>query len=160
MCRHAEDLAPMLTLLAGDRAALLQLERPVSLRNLKFYFLPQDGGFPLVSPLQSDLGRAQASLLQAFRDKWGVEVEQADLPGFYHSLLIWTNSMASEPTMKPFCAELTQVGIAPHHITDNSIHNSSCKARSTPGRSSSGSVLVAQTSPSPHCCSGWQRSLY
>ena len=104
----------MLALLAGERASLLQLERPVSLRELKLYFLPHDGGFPLLSPVQSDLRRAQTRLLQAFRDKWGVKVEQANLPGFYHSLLIWTHSMASEPTMEPFCAELTQVGRAPH----------------------------------------------
>ena len=109
MCRHAEDLSPMLTVLAGERAAVLQLERPVSLRKIKLYFLPDDGGFPLLSPVQSDLRRAQARLLQAFRDNWGVKAEQANLPGFYHSLLIWTHSMASEPTMKPFCAELTQV---------------------------------------------------
>ena len=104
----------MLTVLAGERASLLHLELPVSVRSLRLYFLPHDGGFPLISPVQSDLRRAQARLLQAFRDKWGVRVEQAELPGFYHSLLIWTNSMASEPTMKPFCAELTQVGIAPY----------------------------------------------
>ena len=104
----------MLTVLAGERASLLHLQLPVSLRSLRLYFLPHDGGFPLISPVQSDLRRAQARLLQAFRDKWGVRVEQADLAGFYHSLLIWTNSMASEPTMKTFCAELTQVGIAPH----------------------------------------------
>ena len=118
MCRHAEDLAPMLTVLAGERAAShLHLELPVSLSEVKFYFLPDDGGFPLLSPVQSDLRRAQARLVQAFRDKWGVKVEQAKLPGFYHSLLIWTNSMASEPTMESFCAELTQVRVAPRLVT-------------------------------------------
>ena len=116
MCRHAEDLAPMLAVLAGEKAAShLQLDLPVSLKEVKLYFLPHDGGFPLLSPVQADLRRAQARLLQAFRDKWGLRVERANLPGFYHSLLIWTNSMASEPTMEPFCAELTQVGLAPRY---------------------------------------------
>ena len=112
MCRHAEDLSPMLQVLAGERAELLNLQQPVDISELKFYFLPDDGGFPLVSPVQSDLRQAQARLLQRFREKWSVRTELANLPDFYHSLLIWTNSMSSEPTMEPFCAELAEARIA------------------------------------------------
>ena len=108
MCRHAEDLSPLLQVMAGDRASLLDLHLPVSVSRLRFYFLPDDGGFPLLSPVQADLRLVQDRLLQRIREEWGVRVERADLPLFYHSLMIWTNSMASEPTAQPYCAELTQ----------------------------------------------------
>ena len=109
MCRYAEDLAPMLKILSGYKAELLNLDSNVDVSGLKVYYLEDDGGFPLITPVHSDLRRAQKSLLRMLKDRFNVEVRKAELPNMFHSLLIWTNSMAGEPSSKSFSAELVQV---------------------------------------------------
>ena len=111
MCRHAEDLAPMLKILAEGNVDKLNLDSPVDISKIKFYYLEDDGGFPLITPVHGELKRAQRSLLKMFQDKYNAQVVKANLPNLYYSLLIWTNSMAGEPTSKPFSAELVQVNV-------------------------------------------------
>ena len=113
MCRHAVDLAPMLKILssAGDRNTIerLQLDTAVDISKIKFYFMSDDGGFPLITAVHPELRRAQQSLLKMFQDNYNVTVKEAKLPNLFHSLPIWTNSMASDPEMKAFAAEMVQV---------------------------------------------------
>lgn len=55
ICRHAEDLAPLLKIMAGKNADLLRLDEPVDLNKIRFYFQENDGGDVLVSPVNSKL---------------------------------------------------------------------------------------------------------
>ena len=78
---------------------------------VKVYYLEDDGGCPLITAVHPELRRAQARLLDMLREECGAEVARADLPNFYYSLAIWTNSMYSEPR-RSFSQELVQVGEA------------------------------------------------
>ena len=110
MCRFAEDLAPMLKILAKpETLPRLKLDAPVNLSQLKVYYLEDDGGFPLITSVHPELRRAQARLLDTLTEELGVTVTKAELPNMFYSLPIWTESMASEPSMKKFSAELVQV---------------------------------------------------
>ena len=91
MCRHAKDLLPMLKVLAEKKEALLTLSKPVELAKVKFYFMNNDGGFPLISPVSGELRNVQDKFLKAFEKAHGIKSKKADLPLFYHSLLIWSN---------------------------------------------------------------------
>ena len=51
MARHATDLLPMLQILAEDNAPQLQLESEVDLDKLRVYWLEDDGGFPVITPV-------------------------------------------------------------------------------------------------------------
>ena len=51
MARHAIDLLPMLQILAEDNAPQLKLESEVDLGKLKVYWLEDDGGFPVITPV-------------------------------------------------------------------------------------------------------------
>ena len=51
MARHATDLLPMLRVLAEDNAPLLKLEGEVDLGKLRVYWLEDDGGFPVITPV-------------------------------------------------------------------------------------------------------------
>ena len=51
MARHATDLLPMLHILAEDNAPLLELETEVNLGKLKVFWLEDDGGFPVITPV-------------------------------------------------------------------------------------------------------------
>ena len=110
MCRYAEDLTPMLKILARPESlSRLRLDSAVDLTKVRVFYLEDDGGFPLITSVHSELRRAQSRLLDMLRGELGVEVVRAKLPNMFYSLPIWTESMASEPTMKSFCAELVQV---------------------------------------------------
>ena len=96
---------------AGGRDTIerLALDTEVDISKIKFYFMSDDGGFPLITSVHPELKRAQKSLLKMFKDNFNVTVKEAKLSNLFHSLPIWTNSMASEPEMKPFAAEMVQV---------------------------------------------------
>ena len=51
MARHAIDLLPMLQILAEDNAPQLKLESEVDLGKLRVYWLEDDGGFPVITPV-------------------------------------------------------------------------------------------------------------
>ena len=50
MSRYAEDLIPLMKVLLKpnlEKTSLLQLDNPIDLRNLKVYYMTNDGGNPL-----------------------------------------------------------------------------------------------------------------
>ena len=51
MARHASDLLPMLQILAEDKAPLLELDKEVDLDKLRVFWLEDDGGFPVITPV-------------------------------------------------------------------------------------------------------------
>ena len=111
MCRFAEDLAPMLKILAKpETLPRLKLDARVDFSKLRVYYLEDDGGFPLITSVHPELRQAQARLLDTLREL-GMTVTRAKLPNMFYSLPIWTESMASEPSMKKFSAELVQVNM-------------------------------------------------
>ncbi|XP_047297819.1 fatty-acid amide hydrolase 2 isoform X11 [Homo sapiens] len=63
MCRYAEDLAPMLKVMAGPGIKRLKLDTKVHLKDLKFYWMEHDGGSFLMSKVDQDLIMTQKKLI-------------------------------------------------------------------------------------------------
>ncbi|XP_036883888.1 fatty-acid amide hydrolase 2 [Sturnira hondurensis] len=63
MCRYAEDLAPMLRVMAGPGIKKLKLDEKVHLKDLKFYWMEHDGGSFLMSKVDQDLILAQKKVI-------------------------------------------------------------------------------------------------
>uniref|UniRef100_A0A8B9HQ41 Fatty acid amide hydrolase 2b n=1 Tax=Astyanax mexicanus TaxID=7994 RepID=A0A8B9HQ41_ASTMX len=59
MCRYAEDLLPMLRIMAGADADKLCLSTEVDLKKLRFFTVVDDSGSPLTSPVDKQLVEAQ-----------------------------------------------------------------------------------------------------
>ncbi|KAG5260740.1 hypothetical protein AALO_G00295940 [Alosa alosa] len=59
MCRYAEDLLPILKIMAGPNTHKLSLSEPVDLKKLRFFSVPHDGGSPYTSPVDKQLIQAQ-----------------------------------------------------------------------------------------------------
>ena len=114
MARHATDLLPMLHILAEDNAPLLELETEVDLGKLRVFWLEDDGGFPVITPVHRsswssqssprstgsppspplfsrELREAQRNLVKALqKDHPSMQVERAPgLGDLFHSLPIW-----------------------------------------------------------------------
>ncbi|XP_028832440.1 fatty-acid amide hydrolase 2-A [Denticeps clupeoides] len=95
MCRYAEDLLPMLKIMAGPNAERLPLSSEVDLKRLKFFSIPHDNGSALVSPVDSQLLQAQRRVVEKLEADLGVEVQELRLPQLKHSFQIWGMMMSS-----------------------------------------------------------------
>ncbi|XP_005176413.1 fatty-acid amide hydrolase 2-B [Musca domestica] len=96
MVRHAEDLKPMLKIIAGEKASQLKLDEPVDVQKLKFFYQETDGGGRLVSPVDSDLIDAIHRIVDHLQTKLKVPVEQVQLPAFRQSASLWFANMKDD----------------------------------------------------------------
>ncbi|EDW90795.1 fatty-acid amide hydrolase 2-A [Drosophila yakuba] len=97
MSRFAEDLRPMLKIMAGEKAALLNLDENVDLTKMKFFYQESDGGGRLVSAVDPDLREAMNRVAQHLREKFGNQkVERIQLPHFRQSAAIWFANMRDD----------------------------------------------------------------
>eukprot|EP00063_Salmo_salar_P087684 XP_014062519.1 PREDICTED: fatty-acid amide hydrolase 2-A-like [Salmo salar] len=93
MCRYAEDLLPMLRIMAGPNAHKLSLSIEVDLRNLRFFSIPHDGGSPLVSAVDEQLLQAQRRVVERLESDLGVKVQEVRLSGLKYGFQIWDTYM-------------------------------------------------------------------
>ncbi|KAH8386203.1 hypothetical protein KR200_001025 [Drosophila serrata] len=97
MSRFAEDLRPMLKIMAGDKAPLLNLDKDVDLTKLKFFYQESDGGGRLISAVDPDLQQAMKRVAQHLSEKFGSQkVERIQLPQFRQSAAIWFANMRDD----------------------------------------------------------------
>lgn len=88
MCRYAEDLPLMLSVMAGDKAEELHLERQVLLRNLKVFFMDDEGSV-LFSRVQWPARQAVRQVVEFIRNSYGIEASRIDIPEEHYGLPQW-----------------------------------------------------------------------
>ncbi|XP_017485364.1 PREDICTED: fatty-acid amide hydrolase 2-B [Rhagoletis zephyria] len=97
MSRFAEDLKPMLRIIAGDKASELNLDEPVDLQKVRFFYQETDGGGRLVTPVDADLLAGMQRTVQHLRQKLKAEVvEKVQLEQFRQSTIIWFANMKDD----------------------------------------------------------------
>ncbi|XP_050325130.1 fatty-acid amide hydrolase 2-B [Bactrocera neohumeralis] len=97
MSRFAEDLKPMLRIIAGEKAKELRLDEPVDLQKVRFFYQESDGGGRLVSPVDPDLLTGMQRAVQHLRQKLKpVSVEKVQLEQFRQSTIIWFANMKDD----------------------------------------------------------------
>ncbi|XP_066575973.1 fatty-acid amide hydrolase 2-B isoform X2 [Amia ocellicauda] len=102
MCRYAEDLIPMLRVMAGPNANGLDLSAEVDLKQLRFYSMAHDGGALLVSPVDRELVESQRKVIERLEADLGVKVQEVHIPQFKYSFQIWSAMMsAADENGKP-----------------------------------------------------------
>ncbi|XP_028986848.1 fatty-acid amide hydrolase 2-B [Betta splendens] len=94
MCRYAEDLLPMLKIMAGPKADMLSLNKKVDLKKLRFFTIPHDGGSPLVSPVSKEIIDIQRKMVKRLEADLGVKVQEVQFPELCHSFHIWNTYMS------------------------------------------------------------------
>ncbi|XP_056156388.1 fatty-acid amide hydrolase 2-B [Lampris incognitus] len=93
MCRYAEDLVPMLRIMAGTNAPMLSLSMKVDLEKLRFFTIPHDGGSPLTSPVNKQLIEIQRKVAERLEEDLGVKVEEVSFSELRYSFQIWDTYM-------------------------------------------------------------------
>ena len=74
ICRYADDLVPILKVLIGDNAHLLQLDTQVFLTKCKFFYLTTEVGGNIVSPVAPEVRLANQRVVNYLEDSFGVTV--------------------------------------------------------------------------------------
>ena len=94
LCRKAEDLFPLIKLLAGEKGLLLE-EETIDWSSLKVISIPSDGLIPVSKELRS----IQKDVLRFCAEK-GADTMEITVPGLKNSLQIWLGMMekAAETT--------------------------------------------------------------
>ncbi|KAL5011058.1 hypothetical protein ScPMuIL_013363 [Solemya velum] len=95
MCRYAEDLKPMLQIMAGNNARMLKLDQKVDLGSLKYYTMEDDGGSLLASNVDPQLKEAQIKAVIYIEQNFNLTVKKVKLHRFKYSLEMWSALMYS-----------------------------------------------------------------
>ncbi|CAL8384471.1 unnamed protein product [Arctogadus glacialis] len=93
MCRYAEDLLPMLQIMAGPNAHRLSLSEKVDLKKLRFFTVPHDGGSVMTSPVDSQLLQVQRQVVEQLEADLGVKVEEVMFHELRYAFQIWDTYM-------------------------------------------------------------------
>ncbi|XP_078520207.1 fatty-acid amide hydrolase 2 [Lissotriton helveticus] len=96
MCRYAEDLDPLLRVMAGTEINKLKLDEEVEIESLKFYSMEHDGGSVFVSPVDPDLIDTQRRVVDYLQTDLGVEVQNVEIKKMRYSFQIWSAMMSSK----------------------------------------------------------------
>ncbi|XP_060951779.1 fatty-acid amide hydrolase 2-B [Limanda limanda] len=94
MCRYAEDLLPMLKIMAGPNAHKLSLDTKVDLKKVRFFTIPHDGGSALSYPVTEELLDIQRKVVERLEADLGVKVEEVQFPELRYSFQIWDTYMS------------------------------------------------------------------
>ncbi|GLD53845.1 fatty-acid amide hydrolase 2 [Lates japonicus] len=93
MCRYAEDLLPMLKIMAGPNAHMLSLNTKVDLKKLRFFTILHDGGSPVTYPVSKELMDIQKKVVERLEADLGVQVQEVHFPELRYSFQIWNTYM-------------------------------------------------------------------
>lgn len=97
MSRFAKDLKPMLRIIAGANAQFLDLDEPVNLTKLRYFYQESDGGSFLVSPVDPDIKEAIQKVAAHFKRTLKVEtVKKVQIEKFRKSIPIWMAAMKTK----------------------------------------------------------------
>ncbi|XP_061454739.1 fatty-acid amide hydrolase 2 [Rhineura floridana] len=94
MCRYAEDLEPLLRVMAGPSITKLKLDEKVSLENVKFYFMEHDGGSIFVSPVNKEILQAHRNVVKHLEADLGIQVQHVTIHKMKYSFQIWSVMMS------------------------------------------------------------------
>lgn len=108
MSRFACDLKPMLKVLAGDKAKQLNLDEPVNLSNVKFFYQENDGGSYFVSPVDYDLRVAMDKVIRHLQVTLKAKPQRTKLTKLKDSIAIWLANMKDGESI-PFDQQLANL---------------------------------------------------
>lgn len=96
MSRFACDLKPMLKIIAANNADQLNLDEPVNLSSLKYYYQENDGGSYFVSPIDYDLRVIMDKVIRHLQIAFKAKPQRVKLSKLKDSTSIWLANMKDE----------------------------------------------------------------
>ncbi|XP_042243398.1 fatty-acid amide hydrolase 2-like [Homarus americanus] len=106
MCKYAQDLTPMLKILAASNSHMLKLDEKVDVRNLRYFYIEDDGGSPLITPVHSELRATQRRIVVHLEKAYGIKAKKISLKKLKSALPIYFAKLGSVEEAHTFCQEL------------------------------------------------------
>ncbi|KAG8175646.1 hypothetical protein JTE90_006844 [Oedothorax gibbosus] len=108
MCRYASDLLPMMRVLASDHhRQRLKMDEQVNLKDLKIYYMENEGGNPLISAVDPEILNAQQKVLKHFSTEYGLTPTLiSDVPHLQHCFETWSKVLTASD-LRPVDEEMT-----------------------------------------------------
>ncbi|KAJ9597825.1 hypothetical protein L9F63_011320 [Diploptera punctata] len=93
MCRFAADLLPTMKIIAGKNVDKLRLDEKVDIRNIKFYYMEDDGGSAMVSMVHPDIKTAMRKVILHLDKAHGAKPQKINVKKMRNSGAIWFAKM-------------------------------------------------------------------
>ncbi|KAF7380722.1 hypothetical protein HZH66_014098 [Vespula vulgaris] len=106
MCRHAQDMRPVLKVLADKNAEILNLDDKVDISKIQFYYMEDDGGQYFVSPVDQEIKCAMRKVVLHFEKAYKIKATKIHVRKFKKSIALWLANMTSKDN-KDFSYELS-----------------------------------------------------
>ncbi|KZC04565.1 Fatty-acid amide hydrolase 2 [Dufourea novaeangliae] len=106
MCRYAQDLKPTLNILANKNAHILRLEEKVDISKIKFYYMEDDGGQFLTSPVDREIKHAMRDVVRYLEIAHKIKATKLSINKLKKSIALWMANMSCK-NEKDFTYELS-----------------------------------------------------
>ncbi|KAG7209534.1 hypothetical protein KM043_015615 [Ampulex compressa] len=106
MCRYAQDMTPILKVLANENVEKLHLDEKVDISKIKFYYMEDDGGQFLVSPVAPEIKEAMRKVIHYLEKTHKVKATKLHIKKLKKSLNLWLANMTCKDD-KDFTYELS-----------------------------------------------------
>ncbi|KAJ3624711.1 hypothetical protein MTP99_018313 [Tenebrio molitor] len=93
ICRRAEDLLPLLKVIAGKNAPELRLDEPVDIKQIQFYYQDCDMGSVGVSPVHHEIKELFGKISLHLEKAHGIKTKKVAIQRFRKSGPIWFANM-------------------------------------------------------------------
>ncbi|XP_075980348.1 fatty-acid amide hydrolase 2-A-like [Anticarsia gemmatalis] len=94
MTRHAVDLKPIMKIISGENAKKLNLDEPVDIKKLKFFY-QYSSKAPLVDPVDPEIKAALKKVTEFLEEQHKLTAEEKQIPLLRKSMPIWLSNMKS-----------------------------------------------------------------
>ncbi|XP_066968821.1 fatty-acid amide hydrolase 2 isoform X1 [Macrobrachium rosenbergii] len=106
MSRYVQDLKPMLKVLAASNVHMLKLDEKVDVRKLRYFYIEDDGGSSLVTPVHPELRAAQRNIVLHLEKAYGIKAKKITLKKLKLGVPMYFAKLASVEEAHTFCQEL------------------------------------------------------
>lgn len=93
MSRFASDLKPMLKIISGENAKKLNLDEPINLTSLKYFYQETDGGSFFVTPVDYDIRAAMEKVIRHLQMSLKAKPQRVKITKLKDSSSIWLANM-------------------------------------------------------------------
>lgn len=93
MSRFATDLLPMFKVMARSHIDELKLDQPVDITQLKFYYMEDDTGSLLISPVDNEIKQGIQKIVSYLKKNHGIVAQKVNLKKLRYSMALWFAKM-------------------------------------------------------------------
>ncbi|KOC67138.1 Fatty-acid amide hydrolase 2 [Habropoda laboriosa] len=105
MCRHAQDLLPILKVLANKNVDMLRLNEKVDISKVKFYYMEDDGGQLFTSQVEPEIKEAMRKVVRHLEKAHKIKATKLNIRKLKKSIALWMANMTCKDE-KDFTYEL------------------------------------------------------